>query len=330
MIDSPSVPLGTEGFLFGVRDMITEPMDVLKHYEVRKSRKQKQLFREAAQDYFENLGYQVSVEKGRLGAQNLVIGNAEQAKYLITAHYDTCAGMPFPNLITPKSFWGFLGYQLLSTFLLMIPAILAYWVAFAISGSSWIAFLCAYPLLIAVLVILMVGPANPHTANDNTSGVVAVLQLAKMLSEDPGKKFAFVLFDLEESGLVGSASYRRKHKVATSNQMILNLDCIGEGDELWLFPGGRVRKDPERMLLLQSLAGQVGDKSIHIHEKGFSVYPSDQGNFPYGVGICALKKTRKGLLYMNKIHTRHDTVLDSENVNLLCQRLAGLVGEAVQ
>ena len=48
-----------------------------------------------------------------------------------------------------------------------------------------------------------------------------------------------------------------------------------------------------------------------------------------GVGICALKKTRRGLLYMDKIHTKHDTMLDINNVNILCQRLAQLDEKAV-
>ena len=310
--------------------MITEPIDVLKNHEIRKSRKQKQAFRDAAQGYFESLGYKVATEKGSYGARNLVIGDAENAKYLLTAHYDTCARMLVPNLVTPRNLWGFLGYQILIALILMLPTFLVYWLSYLIFHDRNIAFLCFYVSLIADVVLMMIGPANPHTANDNTSGVVAVLQMAQMLSENQRKEYAFVLFDLEEVGLLGSSSYRRKHKAATSHQIILNLDCIGDGDELWFFPGRKLRKDHEKMKLLQGLAGQAGSKVIHVHEKGFSVYPSDQANFPYGVGICALKKTRKGLLYMDRIHTKHDTVLDYENVNLLCQRLAGLAGEAVQ
>ena len=330
MIDSPSAPFGAEGFLVGEIEMIVQPIDVLKQHEIRKTKKQKQTFRDAVQGYFENFGYNVTIEKSIRGSQNIVVGDAENAKYLITAHYDTCARMPFPNLITPRSFWGFFGYQLLTTIILMMPTFLVYWLCYAIFGRPEIAFLCFYALLLAELMMLRLGPANPHTANDNTSGVVAVLQLAKMFSESQSKEIAFVLFDLEESGLVGSASYRRKHKKATSQQMNLNQECIGEGDELWMFPSRKLRKATEKMQLLRKLTGQIGEKKIHLHEKGFYVYPSDQRNFPYGVGICALRKTLKGLLYMNKIHTKHDTVLDHENVNLLCQRLAELVGEAVQ
>ncbi len=53
-----------------------------------------------------------------------------------------------------------------------------------------------------------------------------------------------------------------------------------------------------------------------VHEKGFSVYPSDQANFPYGVGICALRKKGE-ILYLSRIHTPKDTVLEETNVNIL-------------
>ena len=46
------------------------------------------------------------------------------------------------------------------------------------------------------------------------------------------------------------------------------------------------------------------------------MYPSDQANFPWGVGICALRKGKAGL-YLSRIHTRRDTVLEETNVNIL-------------
>ena len=39
-------------------------------------------------------------------------------------------------------------------------------------------------------------------------------------------------------------------------------------------------------------------------------------NFPYGVGICALRKKGK-TLYLSRIHTPKDTVLEETNVNIL-------------
>ena len=83
--------------------MITTPMDVWKEFPVRKSRKRKQEFRDQVQAFVTDLGYAFHVEKGSFGSRNMVIGDPARAEYLITAHYDTCAALPFPNLITPES-----------------------------------------------------------------------------------------------------------------------------------------------------------------------------------------------------------------------------------
>ena len=78
--------------------MIEKPMDVLSMFPVRKTKKQKQAFRDAVQSYATTLGYDLTVEKGS-GAHNIVIGDSTNAKYLVTAHYDTPAAMPFPILL---------------------------------------------------------------------------------------------------------------------------------------------------------------------------------------------------------------------------------------
>ena len=167
-----------------------------------------------------------------------------------------------------------------------------------------------------ILVMIYVGPANRSNANDNTSGVVTVLEIARTLPENQRKKVCFVLFDLEEAGLIGSSCYRKKHTQEISRQLVLNFDCVGDGDCLMMFPTGRLKKDKNRMAVLETMVGKFGKKTLSIRKRGFSVYPSDQMCFPYGVGICALRKGRLGL-YLSRIHTRRDTVLENTNVNIL-------------
>lgn len=302
-------------------------MDVLKWHPVRKSKQQKAAFREGVCTYTRNIGYDVNVEKGSFGAQNVVIGNPESAKYLVTAHYDTCAGMLFPNLITPCNFWVFLGYQLLITALLIVPAMVIGIVAGILAGVPAVGSLIYAAAVFAALFLMMLGPANKHNANDNTSGVVTVLEIAKALPEPLRNQVCFVLFDLEEAGLIGSASYRKVHKNASKNQIVLNLDCVGDGDTIMLFPGKKLKKNAEMMASFAALEGSFGKKSIAVRSKGFSVYPSDQGNFPYGVGIAALKKTKGGLLYLDRIHTKKDTVLEEENVKILRDAILGFLAK---
>lgn len=304
---------------------MTQPMDVLKDFPVRKSKKQKQLLRDAVQNYVKTLGYDVQVEKGSFGAQNVVIGNSENAKYLITAHYDTCARMPFPNLITPCSFFPFLLYQLFTVVVMFVfVAILAVPTYFLTEDKN-LTFLVAYIALIGFLVLMMFGPANKNNANDNTSGVVALLEIAKSLPLNQRDKVCFVLFDLEEAGLLGSAGYRSKHKKASEEQIVLNLDCVGDGDEIVFFPTSKMRKNTDRMEKLRKCAAQIGSKSIAIREKGFSYYPSDQANFPFGVGIAALNRSKWAGLYLSRIHTPKDTILEETNINILRAALITLI-----
>lgn len=295
---------------------INHPQDVVTLFPVRKSSVQKQSFREAVQEYLENLGYSVSVEKGSCRSRNLVAGDPDGAKYLVTAHYDTCARMLIPNLITPCNFWLFMGDQLLVCLLLIVPSL----AVGALAGYLFHEFLVGYfvflVLLWSLIILMLVGPANTSNVNDNTSGVVSVLEIAKALPENCRKDVCFVLFDLEEAGLIGSASYQKAHKKATASQLVLNLDCVGDGDEIYLFPTQKLLKDEKKLATLDRLTGTYGRKRVSVRKKGFAIYPSDQAHFPYGVGICALNRSRAGL-YLSRIHTPKDTVLEETNVNLL-------------
>lgn len=305
--------------------MLTEPMDILNLFPIRKSRKQKQSFRDAVQSYAEGLSYPVEIEKGSMGSRNVIIGDPENAKYLITAHYDTPASIGLPNIITPKNLLFYILWQIL---LLCIFFAFAFAVGIPtaiLSGDSYTGFLVGYFAYFGLLILMMAGPANRHNANDNTSGVITVLEIAKTLPVNLRSNVCFVLFDLEEAGLVGSASYRKTHKNATDNQIILNLDCVGDGDEIVLFPTKKLKKQEAVMSSLDKISGSFGSKSIALHKKGFSIYPSDQKNFPLGVGIAAFRRHKLLGLYCSRIHTWRDTILEQTNVNILRAALITLI-----
>lgn len=303
---------------------MTTPMDVAKCHPVRKSRQQKEAFRRDVTSWLEQLGYEIHTEKGSFGSRNLVIGNPQASKFLVTAHYDTCARLPFPNLITPCNFWLFLLYQIFVCAVLLLPAAaigaVAGWLLHSYDMGCYLFSI----LLWAELLLVLIGPANPSNANDNTSGVVTLLALAGSLPPENQKDVCFVLFDLEEGGLIGSSSYQSKHKKETARQLVLNLDCVGEGDNLCFFPTAKVKKDKGQLAQLQQLEGTYGSKNLTVHASGFTCYPSDQMNFPRSVGICALRRSKAGL-YLSRIHTPRDTLLDETNVNTLCAVLKKLI-----
>ena len=305
--------------------MIGQPMDVLRCFPVRKSRKQKQAFRDAVQSYLKTVGYESVIEKGSFGAKNIVIGNPETAKFLVTAHYDTPARLFLPNLITPCNVFTFLLYQIVIVFLFLAVAIGAGILAELALDDAEFAGKVGMLIYWVMLLLMLVGPANKHNANDNTSGVVTVLEIAKSMPENCRGQVCFILFDLEEAGLIGSSSYQKTHKKQTKDQIILNLDCVGDGNEIVLFPTKKLKKDASKLDPLRKICGTWGEKSIAIREKGFAYYPSDQANFPNGVGIAAFRRSKWAGLYCSRIHTNRDTVLEETNANILRAAIVSLV-----
>ena len=297
--------------------MPATPMDILTLFPVRKSKKQKQAFLDAVQSYAKSLGYECTVEAGSCGSRNLVIGDPENAKFLVTAHYDTCARMILPNLITPCNLWTFLAYQVLVVGLLMIGAVLIGILAGLVALDPEIGSAAAVIAYWVLLIGMMIGPANRSNVNDNTSGVVTLLEIARTMPENQRGKVCFVLFDLEEAGLIGSSSYRKTHKKATDRQIVLNMDCVGDGDHILLIPTKKLRKDRKKLTSLYKACGYFGKKSVLVRDKGIAIYPSDQVNFPYGVGIAAFRRNKQGILYYSRIHTPKDTVLEETNANIL-------------
>ena len=298
-------------------------MDVLYQFPVRKTKAQKEAFRDAVQEYAKSIGYECTVERRNLSCQNVLFGDPENAKYLMTAHYDTCARLPFPNFIMPCNAPVFILCQI-GKWLTIALVSVAISVLSGLLLGEWSITSAAILSVAAMILLALFGPANKHNANDNTSGVVTLLEIMRTMPENQRGRICFVLFDQEEAGLIGSSFYRSRHRKASDSQMVLNLDCVGDGDHIRMFPTKNLKKDRRKLTSLYKACGYFGKKNVLVHEKGFGIYPSDQMHFPYGVGICALKKSKFGL-YVGKIHTSKDTVLDETNVNILRAALTSFI-----
>lgn len=293
--------------------MTTTVQTLLAQHQVRKTKKQKLAFFEWIRPLAESHGYAVTTEKGSFGAKNIVLGNIHTAKVVFTAHYDTCAVLPFPNFITPKCLPLYLVYQVVLTLGIFLFAGIA-----AVMGgfiSPILAPLLYATVLWACILLMILGPANKNTANDNTSGVATILTIMETMPEHLRNDAAFVLFDLEEAGLLGSASFWGHHKRMMKEKLLINFDCVSDGDHL-LFC---IKKKAKAWLpQLERTFVSTGKIQVELCTKGF-FYPSDQGNFPCGIGVAALKKGLFGLLYMDRIHTKRDTVFQEENIALLAR-----------
>lgn len=302
-----------------------DPMDILSLHPIRRSKSQKQAFRDDVTQYAAGLGYPVCVESGKRDVHNVIIGDPKTARYLITAHYDTPAVSPFPNFLTPTNMFIYVLYQIFIVLLFMAVAFAICLPVLIITKDDFEAFMVWYIAYMILAFLPRYGPANRNNYNDNTSGIVTLLKTAASLPENFRGNVCFVLFDLEEKGLVGSAAYRKAHKAETENQIVLNLDCVGDGDEIRLFPTKKLKADAVAMSWLKGVCGSVEEKHIALHEKGIAVYPSDQKNFPRAVAIAAFRCSKVVGIYHGRIHTSKDTVLEEKNTEIIRSALVTLI-----
>lgn len=295
---------------------------ILADWQIRKTPKQKNAFIEFMRAQI--LGLQV--EQGGFGNnRNLVLGDVKTADVILTAHYDTCARLPFPNFITPRNIILYICYSLL----ICIPFGIVAGVLNALLHLVTDSFLVTYwgtflPTMALVFFMFMGGKPNPHTANDNTSGVITLCELIAAMTDEQKAHTAFVFFDNEENGLLGSFWFRKLHKKdGIDKKLLINYDCVSDGDHL-LF----VLSKPARKAYGDAFAAafpNTAEKTVYLEKASTTMYPSDQANFATGVGVAAMKKKRGVGLYMNRIHTIRDTVFQSENITFFVEGTLRLI-----
>ncbi len=285
---------------------------ILNSFQVRRTKKQKLAFIELLRNYFPDLTIE---EGGFLHNRNIIIGDVEQSKLIIGAHYDTCALLPFPNFITPKNIFIYILYNLLICIPFFLASGLFYYVlSLFINDSSLVVLLSDLFLLVLLVGGLLIGVPNKHTANDNTSGVIMLCELISRLTEEEKKNVAFVFFDNEENGLFGSSFFASKHKKGLKDKLMINLDCVSDGDNLLVVQNKIAGEKYGEIIKNSFVANEC--KKVYLEKSTTAFYPSDQMNFPNYIALAFLNKGRFGL-YMNKIHTKKDTVFDESNIEYL-------------
>lgn len=299
--------------------MYTESNQIRNEFQVRKTAAQKSLFRSWVSDTLTAHGYNVHIETGGslIKSSNVIVGDPERAKVVFTAHYDTCPVLPFPNFITPQNLLLYLLYQILIVVPMFVFAIGAELLLLILwdEAPMWIAMLVVYLVLGFFLWWMFAGPANKHTMNDNTSGVVTLMEIARSLPEERRNDVAFVFFDNEEKGLLGSTFFKKKHGTQTKNTLVFNFDCVSDGDYIHFYPNKALKKDAQLSELIYNSFATDNTKCVEVI-KGFGYYPSDQKSFIRGIGVAALHKGPVGY-WLGRIHTKRDTVFDERNIELL-------------
>ena len=293
---------------------------ILESYQVRKSKKQKLAFYELLKSHYPQLQTQAG---GFPKSRNLLLGDPEKARILLSAHYDTCARLPFPNFVTPKRPAISVGYGLLIAIPFIIVLVLLNVLAAVLFVNPMVNYWVSLLTYLVFLWLILCGPANRNNANDNTSGVVTLLEIYEELTPQEKENVCLIFFDNEEKGLMGSGYFRKKYKKQIPNKLLLNFDCVGDGEHILL--GVSKKAQREYMAKLPQYYPQEDGMQVLVEKLNKLYYPSDQAGFPMAVAVAALRK-KKGIgYYMNRIHTGRDTICKEENISYLKKHTLELI-----
>ena len=288
---------------------------IFSNYQVRKTRKQKTEFIELLEKELQDK--QITVESGGwTRCRNIIVGDIEKAEYILGAHYDTQPVLPFPKFLTPKNMFIYILYVLLIVIFLFAVEFVVIFVARLVFQDSEIVSALSRLVLGVLLIGMLFGPANKHTANDNTSGVITLIEAIH--NEEIAKKAAFVFFDQEELGLFGSAFFAKKHKKLMKDKLLINFDCVSDGNHMMFIYSKPAKK---YQTALESACTSTKEKNAVHTDAAKTLYPSDQMNFKCSVGVAAFNKNKLFGYYIDKIHTPKDIVFDERNIEFLIDGL---------
>lgn len=295
--------------------MVKELLEELSYCQERMHRKSKNNFREYLKTKALKHGLEYNILPNNFASKNVVIGNLKKAKYVLGAHYDTPPRMP---AFLMKSI---LMFNILSV--LFIPFVFILIILFELPV------VVAAIIYITMLLYLMgFGIANKYNYNDNTSGVLTLLSV---MENNPSNEVAYVFFDNEEKGLIGSLqlAYIMK-KIKSYNvrkKIFINFDCVGRGNVF----GVASFKNKVVAQELIDLSNKYNNSNLTFeHRKAKKLEASDHFSFRNwnSLGImCYNKKSKKYSL--NDIHSHKDKHIDIENINILVNLICDYVKKEV-
>ncbi len=145
--------------------------------------------------------------------------------------------------------------------------------------------------------------------DDNNSGIIALLNIAKLLYEKGCSNKVKLLFtDCEEKGMFGSKLFVKNNLTDLKDKIIINFDCVGRGSNIFI-------TSKNNSLLAKELQSFFLSKQINsrLYTKCFSDDKSFQKYNFNSIGIIRGDIGPKGIKLLHWTHTAHDTL---DNITL--------------
>ena len=101
--------------------------------------------------------------------------------------------------------------------------------------------------------------------------------------------------------------------------MVINLDCVGNGDTYIFISPEAAMKNELYALLKNTVEGkQLNVRMLTTNEASSN---SDHKNFEQGIGVVACRYNKFVGYFADRIHTPKDTVADPKTVSNLAEAL---------
>ena len=202
-----------------------------RDFPVRRKEKEKVDFRTWLVYTLEELGYSPKLESGTSALSaggnvtNVVVGDIEKAKIVLAAHYDTGVREVLPPLICPTRPATYMLYEALMPLLaLAVSFLISFGVTFALNMPNM-----TLPLFLLLLVVGLFypkyGKSEMNNKNANTSGVVALLEVAKALTPRYRGEVCFLFLDGGTQGSKGAKRLIHAHPELKKKSVVV-LDCV--------------------------------------------------------------------------------------------------------
>ena len=198
-----------------------------RDFPVRRKEKEKVDFRTWLVYTLKELGYSPKLESGTSALSaggnvtNVVVGDIEKAKIVLAAHYDTGVREVLPPLICPTRPATYMLYEALMPLLaLAVSFLISFGVTFALNMPNM-----TLPLFLLLLVVGLFypkyGKSEMNNKNANTSGVIALLEVAKALTPRYRGEVCFLFLDGGTQGSKGAKRLIHAHPLRLDRGPVL-------------------------------------------------------------------------------------------------------------
>ena len=300
---------------------------ILREYPVRRRPEEKEKFRLWLMGTLRELGYQPELQSRQSALQfggnvlNVVAGDPKRAKLILVAHYDTAIRSLLPPLYMPtRPLTAFLYLALTPALVLIGSFVLSFALTFPIN-APYLTLPLFLLLLVTALLYLRFGPSERRNLNDNTSGVVALLETAAALTPRYRGEVAFAFLDGGFGGLSGAKGFRARYPSA-KEKTVINLCSVAEGSELLVLPNKNSRWDGALLDAILDSFENGEHTTVFLKTDGLTYFPSDNRAFRYACSICACETVRG---FGRLVRPLKATEIDEEKTQILKNGLCKLI-----